>query len=161
MKLKMYLITTIIGHIIVLLGTIGLINQSKKNLLDSNLKSLSGQVLSSGQSVGTINLSNLTNFEWDVVYSFSPYMPIESINKVLSFKFDGLKETVNEGMNQIVFVRSGKVVCYLYGYPSNNGYGISFDSTDYKNGVVMYYPKDNLNFKVTKSKDVIYLEHVK
>lgn len=35
---------------------------------------------------------------------------------------------VNEGMNQIVFMKDGKVVCYLYGYPKNNGYGIFFES---------------------------------
>ena len=161
MKLKkMYLMTIIIG-LIVLLGIIGILNQSKKSLLDLNSKSFKEQVLSLGQMAGTVDLSNLTRFEWDAVYSFSPYTSKESINKVLGFKFDGLTETVNEAMNQIIFVRRGKVVCYLYGYPSNIGYGISFDSTDYKNGVVMFYPKDNLNFTVTKNKDVIYLEHVK
>jgi len=75
-------------------------------------------------------LLDITPFDWDVVYSFTPYTPKEIITEVLGSKFDSIKETTSEGMNQIVCVKSGEVVCYLYGYPSNNGFGISFDSTE-------------------------------
>ena len=157
---KMYFITTIIG-LIILLCTIGLIDQFEKNLLDSNLKFFKEQALLKAQSAGSINLLDITPFKWDVVYSFTPYTPKEIVIEVLGSKFDSIKETTSEGMNQIVFLKSGKVVCYLYGYPSNNGFGISFATTDYTDGAAMFYPKDNLNFKVAKSEGVIYLEHIK
>lgn len=64
-------------------------------------------------------------------------------------------------MDQIVFTKDKKVVCYLYGYPSNNGYGVSFDSTDYKDGVAILHSKDNLNFNVSRYGKTIYLKHLK
>lgn len=143
-----------------LLIVTALISPFKKNLWDENSKLLREKVLSVGQTIETINLLDITPFEWDVVYSFEPYTPQDKVYNTIGYKWDNISETVSEGMNQIVFLKDGKVVCYLYGYPSNNGYGISFDSTDYKNSVAMFYAKDNLNFKVTKSKNIIYLEHV-
>ena len=61
-------------------------------------------------------------------------------------------------MNQIIFLNDGKVVCYIYGYPDNNGYGISFIKR--KNleitGSVLKV-KDELNFQVTRRNGAIYL----
>ena len=85
-------------------------------------------MLSIEQSVETVSLIDITPFEWDIAYSFDPYTPKESIYETMGYKWDNISETVNEGMNQIVFLKDGKVVCYLYGYPENNGYGINFTS---------------------------------
>ncbi|MFJ8244772.1 hypothetical protein ACIQ4Z_13855 [Peribacillus asahii] len=71
------------------------------------------------------------------------------------YKWDTISESVNEGMNQIVFLNDGKVVCYLYGYPENNGYGISFESENYKNAK----DKDDLNFQVERSDSLVYLKN--
>ena len=60
-------------------------------------------------------------------------------------------------MNQIVFIKEGEVVCYIYGYPSNNKFGISFDHGDYSYGDTVLYAKDNEVFTVVKKGDVIYL----
>ncbi|MED4095030.1 hypothetical protein P4630_14245 [Peribacillus simplex] len=59
------------------------------------------------------------------------------VYKKFGYKWDTISETVNEGMNQIVFLNDGKVVCYLYGYPENNGYGIFFESENYKDAGYM------------------------
>lgn len=62
-------------------------------------------------------------------------------------------------MNQIVFLKDGKVVCYLYGYPENNGFGISF--TDKKGAdsslSSVLTVDDDLTFEVIRRGDVIYL----
>lgn len=61
-------------------------------------------------------------------------------------------------MSQIVFLNDGKIVCYIYGYPENNGYDISFIKR--KNieitGSVLHV-KDKLDFQVTRRNGTIYL----
>ncbi|MCS0542598.1 hypothetical protein NXY55_21740, partial [Aeromonas veronii] len=95
----------------------------KKDLWEKNEGLLQEEVKSIQQSVETINLKEVTPFQWDKVYSFSPYTPKDTIYETVGYKWDRIQETVNEGMNQIVFVKAGEVVCYVYGYPSNTGYG--------------------------------------
>ena len=51
---------------------------------------------------------------WDVEYFFEPYTPKDDIYKTVGYKWDTISEQVSEGMNQIVFLNDGKVVCYLY-----------------------------------------------
>ncbi|MFE3977075.1 MULTISPECIES: hypothetical protein [unclassified Peribacillus] len=135
------------------------INLLKKDLWDVNEELLKEEVLSIGHSVETINLLDVTPFDWDVVYSFGPYTPKDDIYETVGYKWDTISETVNEGMNQIVFLKDGKVVCYLYGYPENNGYGISFESGNYKDAGNMLNIRDDLNFQVERSDNVVYLKN--
>jgi chromosome condensin MukBEF MukE localization factor len=50
-------------------------------------------------------------------------------------------------------MKDGKVVCYLYGYPKNNGYGIFFES---ENASYMLNIKDDLKFRVDRNDSVVY-----
>lgn len=63
------------------------------------------------------NLSGFTTFEWDTLYSFAPYTPEKNVYQVVGYQWDKINSTVSEGMNQIVFLKEGKVVCYIDGYP--------------------------------------------
>ncbi|MCM3170140.1 hypothetical protein [Peribacillus frigoritolerans] len=135
-----------------------IINLFKKDLWDVNEELLKEEVLSIGHSVETINLLEVTPFEWDVVYFFEPYTPLDDIYETVGYKWDTISVTVNEGMNQIVFLNDGKVVCYLYGYPENNGYGISFESKNYKDAGYMLNIKDDLKFQVERRNSVVYLK---
>ncbi|MFF2590602.1 hypothetical protein ACFVSS_22635 [Peribacillus butanolivorans] len=135
------------------------INLLKKDLWDVNEELLKEEVLLIGHSRETINLLDVTPFDWDVVYSFKPYTPKDDIYETVGYKWDTISETVNEGMNQVVFLKDGKVVCYLYGYPGNNGYGISFESENYKDAGYMLNIKDDLNFQVERSDSVVNLRN--
>ena len=146
---------------IVIVSIFVLVNLLKKDLWDVNTDLLKEEVLSIEQSVETVNLTDITPFEWDVVYSFDPYTTKDTIYETIGYKWDNISETVNEGMNQIVFLKDGKVVCYLYGYPENNGYGIYFTS---ENGMgvtsaSVLSSKDDLTFQVIRSDNVLYLEN--
>jgi hypothetical protein len=137
------------------------INLLKKDLWDLNRELLKKEVLSIGKSVETINLSDVTPFEWDVIYSFDPYTSKDMIYETVGYKWDNISETLSEGMNQIAFLKDGKVVCYLYGYPENNGFGIYFTSnskTDVTSASVLSV-EDDLTFQVKKRNDVIYLKN--
>ena len=154
---KSYLLKATIIVISFLCVTV-LINPFKKDLWDLNSKLLKEQVLLMGQNGEILNLSDITPFQWEKVYSFAPYMPKDKIYATIGYKWDNIRETVAEQMNQIVFLKDGKVVCYVYGYPSNNKYGISFDSKDYKDGIATFNVKDNLNLKVTKIDGILYFK---
>ncbi|USK68529.1 hypothetical protein [Peribacillus asahii] len=155
MKSKKIVVIIALGIICIAI----IINLLKKDLWDVNEALLKEEVLSIGYSVETINLLDITPFEWDVVYSFKPYTTKDDIYETVGYKWDTISESVNEGMNQIVFLNDGKVVCYLYGYPENNGYGISFESENYKNAGYMLKDKDNLNFQVERSDSLVYLKN--
>ena len=146
---------------IVILFIVVSINLLKKDLWDINAELLKQEVLSIGESVEMINLSDVTPFEWEVVYSFAPYTPKDMIYETVGYKWDSISETVNEGMNQIVFLNDEKVVCYLYGYPENNGYGIYLTGKN-KLGVPsasVLSVEDDLTFQLKKSDNVIYLKN--
>lgn len=134
-----------------------IINLLRKDLWDENEELLKEEVLSIGHSVDTINLSDVTPFEWDVAYFFRPYTPKDDIYETVGYKWDSISETVNEGMNQIVFLHDGEVVCYLYGYPENNGYGIFLESENDQDASSILRVKDDLKFQVERSDDVVYL----
>ena len=147
--------------ITMILLSIAIVNLMKKDIWDVNTKLLKKEVLSIGQSVENVSLLDLTPFEWDMAYSFDPYTPKEYIYETVGYKWDNISETVSEGMNQIVFLKDGKVVCYLYGYPENNGYGINFSSEN-KSGatsVSVLNNKDDLIFQVIRINNVIYLSN--
>lgn len=79
----------------------------------------------SGNSATIDDLSDFTTFEWDTLYSFAPYCDEETIYKVVGYRWDKIYATVSEGMNQVVFLKNGKVVCYIDGYPDK--YKVFFD----------------------------------
>lgn len=152
--------TLVIVAIIILFIAV-LISLIKKDLWEVNADLLKEEVLSIEQSVETVNLTDITPFEWDVVYSFDPYTTKDTIYETVGYKWNNISETVNEGMNQIVFMRDGKVVCYLYGYPENNGYGIYFtgeNGTEVTSASVLN-TDDDLTFQVERSDNVIYLNN--
>ncbi|MFJ7678469.1 hypothetical protein ACIQXQ_10545 [Peribacillus sp. NPDC097198] len=132
-------------------------NPFKKEIWDTNAKLLEDKILTMEIPDEPVNLTEFTPFEWDKVYSFPAYYTKEDVYDTVGYKWDRIKETVNEGMNQIVFMKEGEVVCYIYGYPSNNKFGISFNHGEYSYGDTVLYAKDNEVFTVVKKEDVTYL----
>lgn len=122
-----------------------------KDLWDENEELLKEQVQAIEDSTETINLLDVTPFEWDVVHSFTPYTPVEDVYERVGYEWeDDISATVGEGMNQIVFMKDEKVVCYIYGYPENNGYGIELLASTLTS-------EDDLTFLVEKREDIVYL----
>ncbi len=77
----------------------------------------------------TVYLAELTPFAWDDVYAFDPYTSRAEMEKILGFSSKELRETVSEGMIQLVFVNeepntSPQVVCCIASYPENLGYSV-------------------------------------
>ncbi len=145
--------------VVLLLFIIIFIKVFEKDDWEINEALLKQEVLNISESVVSINLSNVTPFEWDEMYSFDPYTPKEMIYETVGYKWGRISETVSEGMDQVVFMKDEKVVCYLYGYPENNRYGISFISEDSKDltSYSLLKRADDVTFEVDRSDGIIYL----
>ncbi|KAA0964926.1 hypothetical protein FQ087_00930 [Sporosarcina sp. ANT_H38] len=152
-KKKMLIIAVIILFAVLLVKVI------KKELREANETLLKQEVLSIKESAESVNLSDVTPFEWDLVYSFDPYTSKDAIYETVGYKWGRISETVSEGMNQLVFMKDGKVVCYVYGYPANNGYGIYFmdDSSTESTPASLLSAQDDLTFQVDRRVGYIYL----
>lgn len=78
-----------------------------------------------GMESGTeVFFSDITPFLWEFVYSFDPYTSKEEMEEVLNTKSSQIRETVNEGMTQLIFLHEGEVVASICGYAENLGYDI-------------------------------------
>lgn len=74
---------------------------------------------------------DLFNFEYDKIYVFQPYLPKSEMEKEIGFKYNKLKEIVNEGMVNILFVKDNAPIAYLHGYPTDLGYYIDIPIGEY------------------------------
>lgn len=97
----------------------------------------------------TVSLNELATFEWDTMYTFAPFTPVESIEKIIGFSSKEIKATYNESQSQLIFVNEGKVVCSIYGYGNNLGYWISF--REYLGEYLAVTPDDTVLFAVDYS----------
>lgn len=155
---KKNIVLAVIG--VTITAVIVLFNPFKKDIWDTNAEKLKNSFgMISGDAV-IDNLSGFTPFEWDTLYSFKPYTSKEKIYQTIGYKWDNISETVNEGMNQIVFTMEGKVVCYLYGYPER--YNLYFDFGSFQGCFIKLTTNQKMAFKTTvDEKGIRYFEYIK
>lgn len=119
----------------------------KKDIWDVNAEKLRHSFdIISGTAV-IDDLYQWTPFDWDVMYSFRPYISKERVYEVVGYKWDNISETVNENMNQIVFLKDNEVICYLYGYPNNTG--LEFHFGEYEGDYIKFNSNDLIPFNST------------
>lgn len=156
---RMFRIFLPAGIILILVIAVLLtVNPFKKDIWETNAdKFVKSFNIISGNAV-IDDLSQWTPFEWDTLYSFAPYTPKDKIYEVIGYKWDNITETVDEGMNQIVFMKDGEVICYLYGYPEN--IKISFDFGEYKDSYMKFTSEQKLTFDTVLSDGIRYFYYV-
>lgn len=69
-----------------------------------------------------VRFSDITPFEWDKVYNFDPYVSKEEIEKTIGVEDRRIQETTSEGMEQLIFIKDGRLVCSVTGYSSSLGW---------------------------------------
>ena len=89
-------------------------------------------------------------FEWDVMYTFKPDVSIEKIYEVIGYKWTKITKATNKGMNQLVFLKDGKVVGYVYGYPIARK--VFFDFGQYEGDFFTLTKNDSLNMEMNMNK---------
>ena len=108
------------------------------------------KVFTAISDVEVITLDEVVPFEWDKVYTFTPYTSKEEIEKVIGFSSPAITETVNEGMVQLIFVKEDKIVASVCGYSGSLGYSVQFEGmitygagtkfeVEYKDDIICFY----------------------
>ena len=98
---------------------------------------------------GAAALNALVPFPWDAVYTFPPYASRADIEAAAGVRSRFIRETVSEGMTQLLFVRNGAAVCSVCDYPEKLGYSIDFD------GVIAY--DEGALFNATREDGIVRL----
>ena len=75
---------------------------------------------------GEVTLNQIVPFAWDAAYTFPPYTSKAEMEQTLGFSSASIRETVNEGMVQLLFVKDGRVTASVCGYPEKLGYQVRF-----------------------------------
>ena len=98
----------------------------------------------------TVTLNEVVPFEWEAVYTFSPYTSEEEIEEIIGFKSrDIVANNVNEGMVHLIFTKGEKVQAAVLGYAPNLGYSINFSKK------IAF--EENVQFQVETIREIIYL----
>lgn len=71
-------------------------------------------------------LNDIVPFEWDTVYTFDPYTSRAEMEQAIGFQSRAIKESVSEGMVQLLFVKDRSVAASVCGYPDSLGYRVDF-----------------------------------
>lgn len=132
---KALILMVALVSIIFFIGWNSELNKNNRYLNDKLLNSVSDTSGKAGE---------LFDFNYDKVYVFSPYQSKDEMEKELGFSSRLLKETVSEGMMNILFVKDDSPAAYLYGYGSNNGYYLALPAGRYSKLEVQ-----NIGYKVT------------
>lgn len=119
---KKWIIAVLVA-VVVIIGILIVINPE---ILYNNSKF--NKAMSSNKE-NEIVLNEIVPFKWDKLYTFAPYTNKEDIENTIGFKSSYIRESVNDDMMQIVFVRGNKVVCSICDSISELGYTLQFDKT--------------------------------
>lgn len=112
---------------------------------------------------GTVTLEETVPFDWTRVYMFVPYTPLEYMEQVLFAKSPALKESISEGMINVVFMNHHRVAASVCAYPSSLGY--SLDSIGVPTthrplsefGYTYIGYGEQITFQVTKTNGIVQL----
>ena len=96
----------------------------------------------------TILLNEVVPFDWDTLYTFTPYESKAEIEKTIGFHSPSVKENnINDGMVHLLFVNDDKVVASILGYEDQLGYSIDFSAK----GEETIAFAENARFRVAKT----------
>lgn len=155
---KKNIVLLIVG--IVTIIALAILNPFKKEIWDINAQKLINSFDDIDENLYIEDISEYIPFEWDELYSFSPYTPKEEIYEIIGYEWDNIKETVSESMNQLVFIKDDKVVCYLYGYPENMKLGFNFGI--YEGNYIKLTSEQKQSFELQPQKnDLKFLKYIK
>lgn len=100
-----------------------------------------------------IHLNEVTPFQWDKAYVFDTNTNIERIYEIIGYKWQSIISKEKDSELQMVFIKDGKVVCYLYGDMNRIGISVNFDKASYKDGIIEIYPNKNDKFEIKKGEE--------
>lgn len=104
-----------------------------------------------------VNIQELTEFEWDSLYIFSPYTSKKEIEEVIGFESENIVDNmVDESTTYLLFVKDNTVVANVYG--STNSLGYTFDFGEYEKYLYIDASKET-TFGVIEQSGIKLLEY--
>lgn len=70
-------------------------------------------IVQQAHETGEVNISEVTSFDWDLMYIFGPYISEETINETLGFDAWNYNSALHDGLQLLLFVKNQEVVQYL------------------------------------------------
>jgi len=101
-----------------------------------------------GDPVGMVDFARIGPADWERVYFFHPYTPLEYIHQTLGFDWadaDCTSIESNDGVNLVVFVRGRRVVGW-FEHPRNRG-----DLTELASPIG--FPRNSARFQVSRDRE--------
>lgn len=121
-----------------------------------NADKLSRKISSIDKNVNYISdLKEYIPFEWDKLYVFDENVQIDRIYEIVGYKWENINKITNKGMDQLVFVKDSKVVCYVYGYPRKKTVSYEFENLDNNGEYTVFENDSKLAFDITIEKNGI------
>ncbi len=110
-----------------------------------NNKKLKENILKLSVDSEDVELRDVIPFEFDTLYTFKPYTSKEDIETIIGFKSSSIKESTNEGMVQLLFIKDKKVVSSVCDYSVNLGYKIiNFGNRAYPETIFSIYEENKI-----------------
>jgi hypothetical protein len=111
MKFSKLLLATVLVGLVGFAGYYLIKRQVQPNLAAK----LTGEIekVTADSNLQSVDISSLTDFQWDRLYIFAPYSTPEDINKSLGFTWPEAASsdiTLHDHINLLVFVRGNEVV---------------------------------------------------
>ncbi|MBL0693963.1 hypothetical protein [Comamonas sp. JC664] len=127
--------------------SVGLFGCGKSKAREALSAKLEQRVRSASETGGTFHMAEVTDFDWDALYVFTPYVGEELIKKRLGMDWSGARE-VYDTECLLVFLKGNEVVMDL-GFPRHQG--------DFGNLQKDAIPRDDARFTVPQGQK--QLEH--
>lgn len=107
-------------------------------VLHAHNRALGRAIAALPEGTEQVSLNEVVPFPWDCVYTFPPYTDRETIEEAIGFSSPAIRETVSEGMVQLLFVKGRTVTASVSGYADALGYDLRFsgESISYKEDAV-------------------------
>jgi hypothetical protein len=158
---KNKIMTILIGGVSLLTIAIFIVSQSKSDagryqekVFEQSLRAAIEKKAQS-ESDRTIELKDLTDFEWETVYIFPPYTSADKISRELGFEWPSAKDTGIESFDQynlLVFVQQKTVIHHVM-FPLNFG---DFDTGGVTHGLGVHEAKFKVEVKDDRS--ILHIE---
>ena len=158
MKKKIIIVVLIIITILIAIRVAAYYAFRGYDIWDINARELA-KSLSKVKEGEIEDISPYIPFEWDTIYSFEAYTPVSIVYQIVGYKWDDIMENLSESMNQIVFLKDGKVVCFVDGYAEQTG--VYFDFGEREKLCYLKYTNENkLPFKVIKKHYPFHIKRI-
>jgi len=146
---------------LVIIAILVVLKPFEKDIWDVNAHKLRKSFQPISGSAIIDDFSEWVPFEWDRLYSFPPYTSKEIIYEAIGYKWEDITETLDEGMNQVIFIKDGKVVCYIHGYPHKNK--LSFNFGPFVGGYFKLTNEPDLTFETTYNEEgqIRYFDYIR